>query len=341
MTDAPVSTETRMRAAPTIVDVARAANVSVPTVSRVLTGSTPVSAERRDRVHRAIRELGYHPNGAARALVRGHQSIVAVLTSNTTGRGQSNIIKGIEEAARADGFLVVIMVLTGDDGEIDDAVRLLLSQPIAGAIAHDVPPNAAAALDAIRRSMPLVTVGFAIEGDPYHVALDVVTASAAATRYLLQLGHPTVHLVTRSGFPSGRGLGWRNALAEAGAIAPEPVATSDDAELLGYDAGRALALDPAVSAVLCADDETAFGVIRGLLDGGRRVPDDVSIVSFDDSPLAAAWTPRLSSVQLDFVGLGRASFRGLRSALSGEAPPRELDVPRLVVRDSARPYTAR
>lgn len=338
---------TPARKAPVIADVARAAGVSVPTVSRVLTGAVPVSPERRERVLAAIRELGFRPNGAARALVRGQQSMVAVLTSNTMRYGYGMTLQGIEEAARQAGYLVVISVVeTPDRATVTAAIDSMLGQPMAGAVVLEFDPAGAAALAAVPPWLPAVAVAPMADSasppaDPAvpHAYMDDHAAAAQATRYLLDLGHRTVHHVAipSTGGPSARSLGWREALDAAGAEVP-PVLTADWAPTSGYAAGLALAEDPAVTAVLCGNDEVAMGVMKAFADHGRRVPEDVSVIGFDDHPLAQLWSPSLTTVRQDFAGLGRQAFALLTMSMDeGPTPRSVVSRPELVLRATSGP----
>ncbi|HEY0001261.1 MAG TPA: substrate-binding domain-containing protein, partial [Actinoplanes sp.] len=135
---------------------------------------------------------------------------------------------------------------------------------------------------------------------------------------------------------SARQGGWRDALDEAGAGVPEVVAAGWDIRS-AYLAGRRLADDPAVTAILCGNDDTALAVRRALHEAGRAVPGEVSIVGFDDVPGAAYWTPALTTVRMDFAALGRACVH----ALAGDGAAGDADTaPHLVVRESTAPPPA-
>lgn len=336
--------EVTRRRAPVIADVARVAGVSVPTVSRVLTGSTPVSPERRERVMRAIAELEYRPNGAARALVQGRQSMIAVFAGNTTRYGYARTIQGIEEAARAAGFIVVITVIETDEPAVVDAgVDLVLGQPVSGAVVLEFDPAGRAALAAMPSSLALVAAAGSSGGSTVpHAFMDDRAAAKEATRYLLGLGHRTVHHVAipPSGAPSGRSLGWREALEEEGVPVPDVLQAGWE-PISGYEIGRDLARSADVTAVLCGNDELAIGVMRAMAEHGRSVPEDVSVVGFDGQPLAEFVSPPLTTVEQDFVGLGRQAFGLLQKILDGDATPESVScTPRLLLRSSTGPPPA-
>ncbi|HEX8343798.1 MAG TPA: LacI family DNA-binding transcriptional regulator [Actinoplanes sp.] len=330
------------RRPPVIADVARAAGVSVPTVSRVLNGTLPVSDHKREQVLRAVRELGYRPNGAARALVTGRQSMITIITSNTTRHGYAMTIQGIEEAARAAGYLVAIAVLDSGAGQtIAAALDLVLGQPTAGVIVLDFDEIGGRAISAVPDTVALAAVSSTTEGRVIpRVLFDDMRGGWDATRYLLSLGHRTVHHVAlpESGRPNGRLLGWRRALQESGAEVPEVIRT-DWSPASGYRAGLVLAGMDDVTAVLCGNDEVAFTVMKGLKDAGRAIPDDVSVIGFDDQPLAAFWSPPLTTMGADFVQLGREAatllFASINESIAAStAVSAELH---LVVRASTGP----
>lgn len=327
---------------PVISDVARAAGVSVPTVSRVLNGTAVVSEHKRDLVLAAVRALGYRPNGAARALVTGRPSMVSVLTSNTTRFGYATTIQGIEEAARRSGLIVAITVIDSEeDTSVAAVVDLVLAQPVAGVVVLEFDRLGTRALEALPPAFPVAVVSSWSDGrEVPRVLFDDRRGGLEATSYLLGLGHRTVHHVSvpASGRPSGRTLGWRAALNAAGAVVPE-VIEADWTPQSGFEAGRVLAATRDCTAVLCGNDEIAFGVIRALQMDGRGVPDDVSVVGFDDHPLAAYWSPALTTVGQDFAQLGRAALGFLTSGWSGQpvSAPDPGPVLHLITRDSARP----
>jgi DNA-binding LacI/PurR family transcriptional regulator len=325
---------------PSIVDVARLAGVSVPTVSRVINGSVPVSTERKDRVLAAVKELGYRPNSAARALVTGRQAVIAVLASNTTRYGYATTLQGIEEAARLAGFIVMITVVETDAPDVvNAAVDMALSHPVAGVVVLKFDPAGAAALHKLPEGLPVVAAsGDRGRGVP-HAVLDDTAGAVAATEYLLGLGHRTVHYVAvpTSGRRAGRAAGWRRALAAANAEEP-PILDAGWDPQRAYEIAFEVAERPDITAVLCGNDELAMGLMRGLYEAGRRVPAEISVVGFDGHPLGRYLTPALTTVQQDFADLGRRSFELLGEVLeNGHTASTSSAAASLVVRESSGP----
>jgi DNA-binding LacI/PurR family transcriptional regulator len=333
-----------VRGAARIRDVAAAAGVSHQTVSRVLNGHPRVRPTTRALVLAHIQALNYRPNQAARTLSSGRSRTVTVVTANTTLYGCARTLQGIEEAARGSGFGVGVLVV---DSAGEPAVRAVLDRATDQAtgaliviafdeagqrVLHSLPPG----IPVAAATEPALAVP---PGIP-HVWLDDRVAGIDATNLLLSLGHRTVHHVplpsaTRS---HGRTEGWQAALSAAGAPIPRlPAATGWDAAA-GYRAGRTLARNRRVTAILCGNDDVATGVRRALHEAGRAVPGDVSLVGFDDAPGSAFAVPALTTVAMDFLALGRACFEAASAALLGEPiPTARLPNPRLILRESVGP----
>jgi len=325
----------------TIKDVAALAGVSVPTVSRFLTGAARVSDDKRARVAAAIAALQFTPNPAARALGGRAPGVVAVLAGNTSRYGYAETIRGIEEAARAADHLVTITALDGTgEADLDAALALALSQPVAGVIVLAFDPAGVAALHRLPSGVPAVALsGGRFEGRP-QIVIDEDEGAFALTTHLLSLGHPTVHHVSvpAPGGEGGRTTGWRRALVAAGRPVPGIIEAGWD-PAAARPLGAALAGRDDVTAIFCGNDEVAMGVIAGLRDQGLAVPRDLSVAGFDDHPLAQLWDPALTTVAQDFAELGRRGWQLLRDL---DAGPRLITLtPDLIVRASTAAPTGR
>lgn len=335
-----------------IYDVAAAAGVSYQTISRVINGHPHVKLATREHVLATIERLGYRPNRVARALAGGPVQAVTVLTSNTTLYGQRSVLQGIEEAARAADFAVGVRVIESDDPAVArvDVARSVERGGALIVVAFD--RAGTQALAAVPPGVPLIGIVETPDDDeaagkPW-VWIDDRQAAAEATAYLLGLGHRTVHYVAIPSPTDARQrlAGWRSALEAAHIEAPEPSQAGWHPRS-GYEAGRVLAADHTVTAVLCGNDDLALGVIRAMLEAGRRVPGgagipgSVSVVGFDDIPQAEFCTPALTTVRLDFTELGRAAFAALREQIGAEAEDRPRPRPELIVRESSGPPSRR
>lgn len=332
---------------PSIRDVAAAAGVSYQTVSRVLNDSPRVRVETRRQVLEAIERLGFRPNRAARTLGLGRARAVTVVTSNTTLYGYASTLQGIEEAAREEGLAVGVRVIESiGSADVQQAVEYVGDPTAGGVVVVAFDAEGVEVLRRLPQDIPAVAAtepGVLPEADRTMICLDERLAAADATRHLLTLGHRTVHHVaipSESG-TRGREAGWREALADAGAEMPQVVPAGWDARS-AYEAGRTLAADPSVTAILCGNDDTAMAVRRALYDIGRDVPGDVSIIGFDDVPGSAYWTPALTTVRMDFAGLGRACLLAVLAELDSSPPPEAVLVPpSLVIRESTAPPPGR
>jgi DNA-binding LacI/PurR family transcriptional regulator len=323
-----------------MTDVARLAGVSHQTVSRVLNDHTKVRPETRERVLAAMRQLDYQPNSAARTLVTKRSNTLGIVTFDSTLFGPASMVYGIEQAARAAGYFVSIASISAlGRRAVLEAINRLREQSVEGIVAIVPQDSAAEALDAVPVGISLVGVGIGHTSGVPMVGVDNTAGSAMATQHLLALGHPTVHHIAGpAGWPEARErrAGWREALAEAGAPVPE-VLDGDWSSRSGYEAGRRLAADPSVTAVFCANDHMALGLLRALHEAGRGVPGDVSVVGFDDIPEAPFMIPPLTTVQQDFGEVGRRSMQLLVEIATGDRPHGQiLLTPSLQVRESTR-----
>jgi DNA-binding LacI/PurR family transcriptional regulator len=325
-----------------ILDVAAAAGVSYQTVSRVINGHQNVRPATRELVLAVIKELGFRPNRAARMLRRASGRSVTVLMPNPSLYGYQTALRGIREAARAAGFAVGVRVVESAlPQEVADAVAMTID-PEGSLIVIAFDRASAMALDAIPPNIPTAAMVEAPATAPGPerpwVWIDDRKAAVQTTRYLLSLGHQTVHYlaIPSSMDTSQRQAGWRATLEEAGARVPAPL-QCDWTPRSGYEAGQVLASDPEVTAVLCGNDDLALGAMRAIHEAGRTISTDISVVGFDDTPTAEFMTPPLTTVRMDFAGLGRACFAALLALLERKdaLPHSRQSEPELIIRQSA------
>jgi len=330
----------RRSAAPRAVvmaDVARLAGVSQQTVSRVLNDSPHVRPDTRERVREAIRKLEYRPNRLARALVTGRSRTLGVLSFDTTLYGPASTLFAIERAAHDAGYFVSIASLRSlDAASVRSAVELLREQGVDGILAIAPQESAAAGLLQVPPDVPIVATEAGPPGAMPLVAVDQRAGARLATEHLLQLGHRTVWHV--AGPPdwleaADRIHGWRAALDAAGAVAPPPL-PGDWSARAGYGTAEMLAT---ATAVFAGNDQMALGLLRALHELGRHVPEDISVVGFDDIPEAAYFTPPLTTVRQRFDEIGARALRLLLERIEGGPAGSETVAPELVVRSSTAP----
>lgn len=328
-------------------DVAALAGVSQMTVSRVINDRPGVGEDTRARVLAAMREIDYHPNVAAQALVTGRSKTLGVVSFDTTLYGPASTLYGIELAAQAAGYFVSVATLrTLDRRSMGTAIGRLREQSVAGVIVIAPHQSAVDGLRALTFEVPVVAVEGGVGGGAPVVAVDQHVGATRATQHLLSLGHETVrHIAGPTDWleASARTAAWRAALVEAGREVP-PVLIGDWSAQSGYEHGQVLAADDTVTAVFVANDQMALGVLRACNEAGRDVPGDISVVGFDDVPEAAYFIPPLTTVRQDFAEVGRRSLEVLLDQVE-RGEPRSMRVviePDLVLRESSgRPAVSR
>jgi DNA-binding LacI/PurR family transcriptional regulator len=323
-------------------DVAELAGVSHQTVSRVINGSPHVRPETRERVQAAMRQLDYRPNRVARALVTGRSNTLGVVSFDTTLYGPASTLLGIERAAHEAGYFIIVASLKAlNRSSVNDAVDRLRRHGVDGVLVISAVQDAADALRNPPDDIPLVAVEAGPDEAVPVVEVDQFEGAALATRHLLELGHDTVwHIAGPPEFLESRQrlAGWRAMLDRAGAEIHEPL-TGDWSARAGYELGRRLSENRAMTALFVANDQMALGVLRAMQEAGRAVPNDLSVVGFDDIPESAYLIPPLTTVRQDFDELGaRALQLLLRMIEAGQGKDGPARVPpRLVLRASTGP----
>lgn len=325
-------------------DVAELAGVSHQTVSRVLNHHPNVSGRTRLRVLAAVQELGYRPNRAARALATGRADTVGVIAQGSTLYGPASTQAAFGQAAADAGFAVSVASLREfDAAAISRAVDNLLAQRVAGIAVLAPVTTPQSALASIPHHLPVVLIDTGPDADRSVVSVDQVGGARLATEHLLGLGHATVwHVGGPAGWfdSQGRVNGWRQALEDAGREVP-PLLPADWTAASGYEAGKVVARMVETTAVFAANDHLALGILRALGEHGRRVPQDVSLVGFDDVPESAYFQPPLTTVRQDFSALAHTALQVLLGQVQGDPEPRRTTInPQLIVRASTAPPAA-
>lgn len=329
-----------------MADVARVAGVSAQTVSRVSNGHPGVVEATRTRVLAAMAELGYRPNSAARALKSGSFRTIGVILFSLATTGNVRTLEAIATSAAAEGYAITVIPVAAPTqsgvhgaftrlGELAvDAIILLMEVHLLDVAQVSLPPGV------------VVVVADSDAGEKYAVVdTDQADGTRQAVQHLLRLGHETVHHLAgpaASFAAERRASAWRATLEEAGRAVP-PIERGDWSATSGYEAGLRLARRDDLTAVFAANDQMALGLVRALHDSGRRVPQDVSVVGFDDLPESSEFLPPLTTVHQDFAEVGRRLVdQVLRQVREGVVETGTRLVPtRLVARAStARPPAA-
>lgn len=325
-----------------MADVAKLAGVSSQTVSRVSTGHPSVVDSTRRQVLAAMRQLGYRPNSAARALRYGRFNTIGVILFGLSSTGNSRTVEAIATHAAAEGYAITLIpvgVPTQDNvlgaftrlGELAvDGVVVIIEVHLLDASTVALPPGVH------------VVIVDSDAGDRYPVVdTDQADGARQAVRHLIDLGHRTVWHVAgpADSYASERRTNaWRQTLADAGLTTP-PIERGDWSAESGYRAGLRLADQPDCTAIFVANDQMALGVLRALHERGRNVPEQVSVVGFDDIPDAGSYQPPLTTVHQDFAAVGRHCVQTLLRQIHNEPTDAGTDlVPtHLIVRDSTAP----
>lgn len=331
---------------PRMADVAARAGVSHQTVSRVLNGMPGVRPETHDRVMAAVEELKYRRNFAARQLASTRSSTLGVVTWGSSQFGPANVLLALEGAARQTNYrLATVNVLSMSSEALRSAVDQLLEQVVEALVV--IVPHESVLREAhlLGLDIPVVVVEGDLSETPLTAGVDNVQGARLATAHLLSLGHETVvHLSGPMGWAEAhaRRDGWRAELESQGRRVPPLRWGGDWSARSGYSTGASLAREADVTAVFVANDQMALGLIRALREAGRRVPEDVSVVGFDDLPEAMYFDPPLTTVHQDFEELGLRVMDILERVLDGEEQPTVGLVPTtLVVRSSTAARAAR
>jgi DNA-binding LacI/PurR family transcriptional regulator len=337
-------TDTGRRPGPRIVEVALAAGVSKSTVSRVLNGGEQVSDRTRQAVHLAIERLGYSPNHAARTLAGSKANAIALVVSEQGSRVLTDpffagVLRGVHTELTGRRIQLLVMMSQPDDNH--DLVAYLSGGHVDGALVLSLHGGDPLPQILTARGLPVVVGGRPLLiGNVPFVDADNFTGALQATRHLVSLGRKRIATIAGPQDMTvgiDRLSGWRRGVGEAQRPA-DLVVHSDFTPDSGASAmEELLSRAPDLDAVFVAADIMALGALRVLRAGGRKVPEDVAVVGFDDSVLASTAVPPLTTVRQEVEALGRTMTWRLLAELAGEEglPPSVLLPTAMVFRESA------
>jgi len=328
---------------PTINDIAKRVGLSKASVSRALNGKQDVDPETRKRVLKVAAQVGYVPSASARALSNGRSNCLGLLVPTLTWPWILEVLRGVAEEIERSGYSLILYTTSGGE----DSEREFMSQVVpAGAVDGLVLVIPLGMLEYIERlakgGLPIVVVD-----DRGHypdlptVATTNIEGGRSATLHLVERGRRRIAMLNGPrdfGCNRDRLEGYKSALQKAGLqFDPKLVVDSDFKESGGASAmATLLAADPKLDAVFVANDVMAFGAMRALRNSGRRVPDDVAVVGFDDIPASAMTHPPLSTVRQPLYEMGRTAASMVMAAVRGESITKRIELPTsLVIRESS------
>ncbi|MEJ7792717.1 MAG: LacI family DNA-binding transcriptional regulator [Gaiellaceae bacterium] len=330
-----------MGARPTIYDVARLAGVSTATVSRALNGTGQIAPGTSAAIHAAVRQLGYQPNTVARSLVTKSTQTIALLLPDIANPFYAALVKGIQQRALAAGSMMLLCTTEGDPEREEQYLSLLRAKQVDGVLVDGLvlPPERIA--DFVREGLPIVCLDRDIDSTSVPlVQVDNRLGARLATEHLLSLGHTRIaHVAGAPGLriSDERVEGYRTALVAADVEHdPALVAVGSFTEEGGYKAAHELLAASELTAIFAANDLSALGALHAIAESGRRVPDEVSVVGFDDLRLARHTTPPLTTIHQPAFEIAERATQLLLDLAGGRDVPQRLHLlePELVVRGS-------
>ena len=335
----------RRRQSVSIRDVAKRAGVSIATVSRAVNGITTVDRELAKRVWKAVEEVGYMPNPQARALVSGRSRILGLIVSEITNPFFPELVQEFENLAVGQGYEVMIGSTNYDPKRTESLIRRMLQRNVDGVAVMTFGIEEDLVKRLVESEFPLVFV----DAGPKMPNIRVLKVNygegiRGAVQHLAALGHRAIAFITgplRLRSAVARRDAFLNSMAELGLKAPPGHIVEGDHTMEGGMAAIELLVShPQLpTAVVCSNDMTAIGVLHGLYRTTHRVPDEISVVGFDDIHLAQFMLPPLTTVQMSCKHLATAAVQALRAGIEPDHPraaQKEWHIPtHLVVRQSS------
>lgn len=331
----------------TIKDVAKMAEVSISTVSRVINDSKPVSPEARRRVLKAIEELGYKPNEIARSLVTKKSNLIGVIVDDIGNSYVAHIVRGIEEVGRMYNYDILLSSSYGIEATELKFIQVLMQKQVEGIIIVSEIANEQITEKIRNSKIPFVYLNrFYNVLETPTVSIDNELESYTMTEHLKELGHKNIMYVTMKKdiehtIEKYKIKGFKDAMDNSGGIGL--VYNADGYKIEdGYKHGEEilnLIKENNITAIFCMNDEMAIGVTNYLYDQGLRVPDDISVAGYGDIAMASVYRPKITTIKEPYYDLGAVAIRRLLKQLKGEIIDEQtLKLPaRLIVRESTKP----
>lgn len=323
--------------------IAARAGVSAATVSRVLNGTKPVSPALRERVLKEVEKYGYRPNMMARGLIIRRSNLIGVITPNVSGYFHAKMIAGIEETAAKHGYNVIVSNVSTDFSREKESFRIFTERRVDGIILmHENSPEELCELLQISE-VPIVIASANVRDHRLPtVGIDDRLAAYDAAAYLLRLGHRRIGAILNDCYSLNtlRREGVSQAMEKYGLQLDDRWVRIGECRIADGEklAAQIFSGSEIPTALFCVSDEQAVGAVNCLLERGFRIPEDVSIVGFDDVELSMVSRPKLTTIRQPIEEIGRRATLNLLDRLAGKAAQdREILPHMLIVRGSTAP----
>ncbi|GAB4517911.1 MAG: LacI family DNA-binding transcriptional regulator [Anaerolineae bacterium] len=341
--------ESKPKSPPTMNEVAKAADVSVATVSRVVNGQGGVSAKLEKRVRQAMKELHYHPSLLASSLKKQRSMLVGILIPILEHPSYSRMASVIEKKLFDYGYRGLICNSEEDEERETAYIEMLLRQRVEGIIINSSARNTQGLLELQKNNIPIVLFDRSIENlHCDQVFSDNSQGGYIAIQHLVELGHRRIGIIAAPTYPEPikrRLRGVQEALTNYGIPHDPELLIMADTQLfdMGYEAARhLLQLDPPPTAIFALTDVTAIGVMHAAAEMNFRIPEDLSVIGFDDIPMASYTIPQLTTVAQPFVEMGNTAVDLLLNHIvEPDQPPQKavLETALVIRETTARPST--
>ncbi|MGB9780682.1 LacI family DNA-binding transcriptional regulator [Caldanaerobacter subterraneus] len=331
----------------TIKDIAKKAGVSITTVSRALNGYPDVSEETREKIKKIAEELNYTPNSIARGLVTNKTQTIGMIVSELIKPGVYHpffleVLAGIKAGLKKDRYDLILFTVDPESQDATSYEKLCNDRKVEGAIVEGLRLSDPYIEEIKGTQIPTVLIDIPILTDKVgYVSSDNVQAAFEATSYLIKLGHKNIGFINGhkdAAVSFERLEGYKKALEKNDIpYREEYVIFADFTQEGGYNAFKTLIFEhPEITAIFHASDLMAMGSYRAAKDLGMRIPEDISLVGFDDIELASLITPALTTIRQDTFKMGYTAAKHLLAIIRGEKPQHIVIPHKLVIRDSAR-----
>jgi len=325
----------------TMENVAKLANVSKATVSRVFTGSDTVADETKKKVMKAVKELNYHPNVLARQLRMMETKTIIAIVPDITNTFFSQVLRGIETTARRNGYRVLLGD-TGNDANIEHEYLEALHEKYADGLILLTARTDRNTIESLAEKYPVVLACEYLEGSNVPtVSIDNISAARKATEHLIKLGHKRIAHITGPMnviLSRDRLKGYKQAMKTYGLeIDPLLITEGDFYYKTAYDLSlKLMSIDNPPTAIFAANDEMAIGVIKAIQSQGLKVPEDIAIVGFDNIKMSTIFSPFLTTIGQPMYEIGEKAMKLLLDLIRGKKIRKKQFVldDKLIVRES-------